>query len=373
MKEILGAEPFYFNQEKKIIKNIGDIIKSGKLSSGKYVVKLEKNFSKVINSKFSIAVNSGGTGLQIALEALDVKNKDVLVPTQTFVATANAVIRAGGNPIFCDIERKTGCLDPNDIIKKITKKTVGIVFVSMFGIMPKSILEIKKICKKRNFFLMEDAAHAHGASINKIKAGTLGDIAVFSLYATKILTTGEGGIITTNKKNLNDKCLMLRNHGRSLKNSLFEMIGNNFRLSEIQALMGIYQLANLSKSIVHRNQLAKIYNQRLSNENFFEKLEFYKNAKHSFWRYPLYLNNKINRSQLQKNLAKKYKIRITWMYEPLCHLQPIFKNKKKLELPIAQKAISQLINLPTHLKVSTSDAKKISDSLILECKNLYNG
>jgi len=370
MKEIYGAEPYYFNQEKKILKKIGSIISSKQLSSGKFVKQFEKNFSNLVDTKYSVAVSSGGTALETALEALNIKGKDVLLPTQTFIAAPNAVIRAGGNPIFCDIERTTGCLDPEDILKKITKKTAGIIFVPMFGVMPNSILKIKKICKKHKFFLMEDAAHAHGASIKNIKAGNIGDISVFSFYATKIVTTGEGGIITTNNKKLNDRCLKLRNHGRSLKNSLFEMHGNNFRLSEIHALIGIYQLSNLKKSIAHRNKLAKIYNQKLVNTNFFEKLQFNKSSKNSFWRYPVYLDKKINRIQLQKNLAKKYKIRITWMYEPLCHHQPIFKKRNKVKLPIAEKAIKQLINLPTHLNISTEDVKKICKCLISECENL---
>jgi len=153
MKQIYGAEPFYFNKENVILKKIKSIIYSKQLSSGKYVNKFEQNFSKVVNTSYSIAVSSGGTALEVALEALNIKGKDVLVPTQTFIATANAVIRAGGNPIFCDIEKNTGCLDPKDIIKKITKKTAGIIFVPMFGIMPESIFKIKKICKENKFFL----------------------------------------------------------------------------------------------------------------------------------------------------------------------------------------------------------------------------
>jgi perosamine synthetase len=371
MKKIYGAEPFYFNQEKKIIKNISNIISSKKLSSGKFVKRFEKKFSNLIKSKYSIAVNSGGTALEIALEALNIRGKDVLVPTQTFIATPNAIIRAGGNPIFCDIEKSTGCLDPIDVLKKITKKTVGIIFVPMFGVMPNSILKIKKICKKNNLFFMEDAAHAHGASFKNIHAGNIADISAFSFYATKIVTTAEGGMISTNNKKLNDKCLKLRNHGRSLKNNLFEMHGNNFRLSEIHASIGISQLSNIKKSLTHRNKLAEIYNQRLNNQNFFEKFIFDENSQNSFWRYPLYLNKKINRFQLQKNLAKK-NIRITWMYEPLCHQQPIFRNKNKTKLPVAEEAIKRLINLPTHPSVSDNDANKICNLLISECNNLYN-
>ena len=213
MRQILGAEPFFFNEKKKIIRGIEKIINSGQLSSGKFTKKFENKFSSYIGCKYSLAVNSGGTALQIALEVLNIKNKDVLLPTQTFIATANSIVRAGGKPIFCDIDRNTGCLDPNEVIKKITKKTAGIIFVPMFGVLPSSILKIKKICKRKKLFLMEDAAHAHGASIKKNKAGSIGDISVFSFYATKILTTGEGGMIVTNNKKLYEKSLMLRNHG----------------------------------------------------------------------------------------------------------------------------------------------------------------
>lgn len=372
MKNINGAEPYFFNQEKKILEKIGYIIRSKKLSSGKYIKSFEKKFSKLINAKYSVAVNSGGTALEIALEALNIKGKDILIPTQTFIATANAVVRAGGNPIFCDIERSTGCLDPNDVLKKITKKTAGIIFVPMFGIIPRSILTIKKICKKNKIFLMEDAAHAHGASIKKTKAGNIGDISVFSFYATKIITTGEGGMICTNNKKLSNICLSLRNHGRNLNDNLFGMHGNNYRLPEINALIGIYQLNNLKKSIIHRNKLAKIYDKNLSHLKYFEKLKFYKNSINSFWRYPIYLNKGINRLFLQNNLSKKYRIRITWMYEPLCHQQPIFKKKYNFKIPIAEHAIKNLINLPTHLNISVNDASKICKYLISECKILSN-
>ena len=372
MKQILGAEPFFFNEKKKIIRGIEKIINSGQLSSGKFTKKFENKFSSYIGCKHSLAVNSGGTALQIALEVLNIKNKDVLLPTQTFIATANSIVRAGGKPIFCDIDRNTGCLDPKDVIKKITKKTAGIIFVPMFGVLPSSILKIKKICKRKKLFLMEDAAHAHGASIKKNKAGSIGDISVFSFYATKILTTGEGGMIVTNNKKLYEKSLILRNHGRNIKNQLFSSFGNNFRISEIQSLIGYHQVINLKKSLTHRNKIAKIYQKNLINENFFENLKYDKNSLNSFWRYPLYLNNKIKRNDLQKKLSDKYKIRITWMYEPLCHQQPLYLGKNKIKLPVAERAIKEIINLPTHPKVSFSDAKKICKYLILECKKLYN-
>ena len=152
MKEILGAKPFFFQQEKYISNEIKRILISGNLSQGKNIKNFEKKTSRIFNSKFSIAVNSGGTALEICLEAFNVKDKEVLVPTQTFIATANAVVRAGGKPIFCDIDPNTGCIDVDDVKRKINKNTAGIIFVYMFGIIPDSAIKLKKLCKKKIFF-----------------------------------------------------------------------------------------------------------------------------------------------------------------------------------------------------------------------------
>ena len=369
MKEILGAKPYFFEQENNISKEIKHLLISGNLSQGKNIKTLEKKTSKIFNSKYAIAVNSGGTALEICLEAFGIRGKEVLVPTQTFVATANAVVRAGGKPIFCDINPKTGCIDLEDVKKRINKKTAGVIFVYMFGIVPESIIELKKICKKNNIFLLEDAAHAHGGSIGKYIVGSIGDAACFSFYATKILTCGEGGLITTSNFNLKKKCSSIMSHGKNSDSPLFVYSGNNFRLTEIQAVIVLSQLKYLKKIISHRNKIARIYQKYLVNSLFYTQLALDKKSKNTFWRYPLYLSKHISRSTLQAICAKKHRFRITWMYEPLCHQQPVFK--KNVKLPKAENLIGRLINLPTHLAVKSTDAIKICKKLNLESKNLY--
>ena len=368
-KTIEGAQPYFFKQENNITRKIKYILTSGKLSQGENIKIFEKKTSKMFNSKYAIAVNSGGTALEICLEAFCIKGKEVLVPTQTFIATANAVVRAGGIPIFCDIDPKTGCIDIKDVQKKINKKTAGVIFVYMFGIIPDSVIKLKKICKYKNIFLLEDAAHAHGGSIGKYKVGSIGDAACFSFYATKILTCGEGGLITTSNFNLKKKCSSIMNHGKNLPSPLFIYSGNNFRLTEIQAVIVLSQLKYLKKNLLHRNKIAKIYQKYLNNSLFYENIIFNKNSKNTFWRYPLYLSKHISRSILKKLCAAKHNFRITWMYEPLCHQQPVFK--KNIKLPNAEKIIKKLINLPTHPLVKPADAIKICKNLNLECKNLY--
>ncbi len=371
MKKISGAKPYFFRQEKNIANKIKKLLHSGNLSQGKNISELEKKCSKTFNSKFAIAVNSGGTAIEVCLEALDIKNKEVLVPTQTFIATANSVVRAGGIPVFCDIDPETGCIDLEDVKKKINKKTAGVIFVYMFGIIPKSIIELKRLCKKNKIFLLEDAAHAHGGSFGKNIVGDIGDAACFSFYATKVLTSGEGGIITTSNKKIKDKCSSIINHGRNLHNPYFNYSGNNFRLTEIQAVIALSQLKYLKKIISHRNKIAKIYQKNLINNLFFKQLSIDKNSKNTYWRYPIYLSDQISRNVLRKLCEKKYGFRVTWMYEPLCHKQPVFNSKSKLKLLKAEKTIKSLINLPTHLFVKPTDAIRICKNLNEICRNLY--
>ncbi len=368
MKNIPGARPFFLDK-KKINSDIKKTLNSGILSSGPFLKKFESLFCKKTKAKYAAAVNSGGTALEIALEALNVRNKEVIVPTQTFVATANSVIRAGGVPVFCDIDKKTGCIDLKNVKKKISSKTAGVIFVYMFGIVPKSVLDIKSFCKKNNLFLLEDASHAHGASIKKLKIGTIGDLATFSFYSTKVLTCGEGGVITTNSKILYNKCKIILNHGKDLKKNLFIYSGNNFRLSEIQCLLAYNQLKYLDLFIKHRNKIAKTYFENLKDCKHLEFFNLYPKSLNSFWRFPVYIKKK-NRKKLQDIFSKKYKIRITWMYEPLCHQQPVFKSHSKSKLIEAEKSIKKLINLPTHYGVTVADAKRISKYLKNEIINL---
>ena len=159
------------------------------------------------------------------------------------------------------------------------------------------------------------------------------------------------------------------NHGRSPYNPLFIYSGNNFRLTEIQAVILLSQLRYLKKILLHRNKIAKIYQKYLINSLFYTQLVLDKGSKNTFWRYPLYLSKKISRSSLQTLCAKKHNFRVTWMYDPLCHQQPVFK--KNIKLPKAEKLIKRLINLPTHFSVKSSDAIRICKSLNLECNNLY--
>ena len=370
-KEIQGASPWFGDDHEIILREINEILKSGQLVNGKHSKRFESELRKMANTKYALAVNSGGTALELALLSLEIKNKEVILPAQTFIASANAIKRAGGIPVFADIDKDTNCLDYDAVKKCINNKTAGIMFVHMFGLLSPIILKIKKLCSEMGIFLIEDAAHAHGASLNGLMAGSIGDVGCFSFFATKVVTTGEGGAITTNRKDIFESVKSLHNHGRNLDSNLFDLEGNNFRLPEISCLLGFHQLKRLKEILNHRRKIAKIYSNSFDKNQYITSLKLVGDLSHSYWRFPAHLDEKINRQEFQKTMMDKFKVRITWMYEPLCHQQPVSKGQNKISLPNSEWSIKRLINLPTHMNISESDAyyiiRSISETIDIIC------
>jgi Predicted pyridoxal phosphate-dependent enzyme apparently involved in regulation of cell wall biogenesis len=185
IKFIKGAEPFFGKYKKNILNDINFCLKTGNLSNGRFVNKFEKDLKKFFKSKYALSINSGGTALELAILSMGFRNKEIIVPSQTFIASPNSILRAGLKPVYCDIKYNTGCLDPQEVIKKINKKTCAIMYVHMFGIMTDDIFKIRSICKKKNLLLIEDASHAHGAKLKGVYAGNIGDIGCFSIICNK--------------------------------------------------------------------------------------------------------------------------------------------------------------------------------------------
>ena len=177
-----------------ILKDIEATLRNGVLTGGLHTEELETKFSTYLKAKHAVAVSSGATSLEIPLRYFEVKDKEVIVPTNTFVATPNSVVLAGAKPVFADMREDTLCIDPDDVRRKISSKTAAIIVVHIAGLICPQIDEFSEICKDNNLFLIEDCAHAHGAKIENRQAGTLGDVGCFSFAPTKNMTTGEGGI-----------------------------------------------------------------------------------------------------------------------------------------------------------------------------------
>ena len=312
-----------------ILNDIKEALETGQLTLGPKTEEFESNFAEYTGVKHAVAVNSGTSALEIALRYLGIEHQkhQVLVPTNTFVASANAVLFAGGTPVMVDMDPKTLCADFEDIKRKVNPDTKGIIIVHMAGLIPPYIFELKKFCEDNGLFLLEDAAHAHGCTIDGIKAGALGDIGCFSFFPTKLITTGEGGMITTNDDKFVDFAKQLRHHGQ--EKGLMTKLGYNWRMSTINAIIGIHQLKRLDSFIQRRNEVAAKYRKAFKNMAEIDLIEVPTNVVHGFWKYPIMLKSldevSYTAGEFQKIMKDKYNIETGTIYYPPIHLQPYYK------------------------------------------------
>jgi perosamine synthetase len=362
---IAGAAPYFPGEDRlALLPLIDEILRSGKLTQGPHLRAFEQCCAEMAGTRHALAVNSGGTALQLVLEALPVAGGEVIVPTQTFVATPNSVVRAGGTPVFVDVSAENLAIDVVSLQRAMTPRTRAVIVVHMFGIMSRQLDEVRRICRDAGVFLIEDAAHAHGATYNGESAGSLGSAACFSYYATKILSVGEGGAVTTNDERLAASVESLRDHGRASTGDVFDRAGNNFRLPEIPALLGTFQHRRLQEIIAHRRAIAGVYRQVFATmPGVVRVIDPEPRDGHVYWRYPVLLERSVDRRRVQVRMADEARCRVTWMYEPLCHRQPYYARADAAgRFPVAEDTIARLLNFPTHPGVALEDAVRIADA-----------
>ena len=349
--------PFVGKEE---IDLVTSILKNGALTSaanhgGKHVQEFEKLASSFVKSKYAIAVNSGTAALQAALYALDVKNGDeVLVPSFTFVATANAVVSTGAKPVFVDILKDNYTMDPEDLKKKITKKTKAIIPVHLYGNVA-YLDQIGEIAKKYNLSIIEDSAQSLGSTFKGKQSGTFFDLGCFSMYPAKVMTAGEGGFIVTNSKKLRDKLLMIRNHGM-VHGYDTRIFGLNLRLPEINAAIASVQMKKLPKFLEVRKNNANLLSQLISNL----RINLPTQRKHENVNWYLYTINIQKRNSVLKKL-NHMGIGAASYYPIPVHKTPFYK--QKIILPVTDWAASRVISLPIHPKVSAKNIEFIAKSL----------
>ena len=345
---------------KEEISAVTSVLKNGTLTSsahlgGKHVKDFEKSVSSFVNSKYTIAVNSGTAALQAALLALDIKKGDeVLVPSFTFVATANAVVSTGAKPVFIDILKENYTINPDDIEKKITKKTKAIVPVHLYGNV--AIIErLSEISKKYNIPIIEDSAQSLGSTYKGKHTGTFFEMGCYSMYPAKVMTAGEGGFITTNNKNLRDKLLMIRNHGM-IHGYDTKIFGLNFRLPEINAAIATIQMKKLPKFLKSRKTNAKFLSKLLSDLKISLPTER-KNENVNWYLYTISTNK---RNKLLKKLNQKG-IGAASYYPIPVHKTPFYK--LQIKLPITDWASSNVLSLPIHPNVTQKNIEFIAKTI----------
>jgi perosamine synthetase len=338
---------------------INKVLKSHNWASGQgndHVLEFEKQFRKYVGSKSCVAVNNGTSALHLAISLADVKNKEVMLPSMSFVSTAHAVIYNGGKPVFVDVDPNTLCLDVEQIKKKITRNTALILPVH-FGGMPANLTEIEKICKENNCVLIDDAAHATGSTYKNKKIGSYGMASCFSFHPVKNLAMPTGGLIALNdKKHLKHKEILKIKRWCGISNrkdSTYDVadLGWNMYMNEFSAAIGLVQLSRLDKLNQKRKKIAKIYYDNICTEN---KMPFDADCSyHIFW-----LRVK-NRNKFMKKM-KEFGIETGIHYKPI-HQMSFYKNK--FSLPVTEKIGKEIVSIPIHPNLSDDDVDFIIKSI----------
>ena len=357
----------YFPEEDRaaILQQIDEALATGQLTLGRHVKAFEECFARKVGARYAVAVSSGTSALEIPLRVFDVRDKTVLVPTNTFFATVASVLHAGGRPRFVDAAPATFSITLNEIEKRITEDTAGVIVVHIAGVVTPEMPAISNFCKERGLFLLEDAAHAHGASLDKCAAGTFGDAASFSFYPTKVMTGAEGGMIVTNNQGVYEEALVYRDQGKAdFLTNAHTRLGYNWRMSEPHAIIGHSQLNRLEEFIAARNRIARVYDDGLQEISGLTSLSVARGCSSNYYKYIALLDAELDRSTLKKLLREAHGVGLSGeVYETPCHLQPVFNEYRDSEFPNAEDICRRHVCLPIYATMTDEDARYVLDSL----------
>lgn len=353
----------------KEIEAVIEVMKSGLLTSGlgagPKVKEFEENYATFAGVKHAIAVNTGTAALHAALLAGDVKSGDeVILPSFTFIATAEAVVLAGGKPVFADIDPETYTLSPEAVEKAVTKKTKAIMPVDLYGL-PADTKHIREVTSEHDLLIVEDCAQSHGATYERKPAGALADLSCWSLYAAKNIGTGEGGVVTTSNDELNEKVRMIRTHGEKIKYQS-SMLGTNYRMTEIQAAIGVIQLRRLPEFFNKRLKNAQRLTEKLEKSDKIKLPPILNNRTHSWYLYTVRVKDitEGKRNNILNQMRTKG-IGVEAYYPIPINKMPYYRETfGEFDLPETEKATKQVLSLPIHPGVTEEQIDYIAETLL---------
>jgi len=332
-------------------------------SSGNFINQFESIFSEFCSTSFGVTTSNGTTALHLAIESLNIGIGDeVIVPSLTFAASANAILHSGATPVFADSLKDHWNMDPKRISEAISPKTKAILAVHLYG-HPCDMLSIMKIAQKHNIFVIEDCAEAPGATVNGKKVGSIGDVGCFSFFGNKIITTGEGGMCTTNDPDINERMRILRDHGMDKsKRYWHNEVGYNYRMTNLSAAIGVAQMEQVLDFIQKRQTLKCLYDKYINfNPNILKPIKSI-HGKEVDWFYCLVLspNTKIDRNYLMNELSK-VDIDSRPFFYPI-HLMPPYRKFNQIEakFPYAESFGKYGLNLPLYPSLLEEDVQFIS-------------
>jgi perosamine synthetase len=365
-KFIPVAHPLFAGNEKRYVNECLDTAWIS--SAGKFIPLFETAFAQFCDVPFGISCNNGTSALHLALMGLGVGPGDeVLSPTLTYIATANSVRYCNATPVFVDSEPRTMNIDPARIEERITGKSKGIIVVHLYG-HPCDMDPILAIARKHNLFVLEDAAEAHGARYRGVKVGSIGEAATFSFFGNKIVTTGEGGMVTTRDAGLANRMRLLRGQGMDPERRYwFPIVGHNFRMTNIEAAIGLAQIEDVELHLANRRKVADWYHKHLAPLSDWIARPIEETwAHHAFWIYTILIkpSARIERDDFMQKLAEKG-IETRPVFYPM-HVMPPYREADG-SYPVAEDLARRGVNLPTHGLLTEDDIAFIAETIRTTC------
>lgn len=348
-----------------IAERIDGALASGRLTLGPWGEELERGFAERCGRAHGIATSSGTSALEILMRTLGVEGKDVLVPTNTFVATAAAIVHAGGRPVLCDVEPCWLGLSPDDAERRLTPETVGIVAVHIGGLVSPAVEGLRDLARRRGLWLIEDAAHAHATSLDGVPAGSFGLAAAFSFYPTKVMTAGEGGLLVTDDAAIAAEARILRDQGKaSFARNEHVRLGSNWRLSELHAIVGVRQLQRLEERAAARRSIAERY-RRLLAEAPVDLLAPAPGAVENGYKVIAVPRHPVDRAALKTELRERHGVALAGeVYELPLHRQPALSAYARGGYPVADDHCARHLCLPVYPSLTGDEVEHVASSLL---------
>lgn len=350
------------DERREILASIDKCLLTGQFAPGEHVEAFESAFAQYVGRRHAIALSSGGSALEVAMRALDVAGREVLIPTNTFLATYAAVVAAGGIPVLIDIDVMTGSPSAAQVEHAIGPNTCGVVMVHIGGLISPEIEAIAALCARRGVWLFEDCAHAHGSSVNGIMAGGFGIGGAYSFCSTKIVTCGEGGMLVTDDASLAARAQLLRNYGKPEPwVTISVAFGMNWRLNELAAIVGTSQVRSLDGIVARRRAIADRYTELLSELDGFFHLE--PAGESSWYKYMVLIPSHLDRDGLRQQLKDAGVGIPGGVYDLPLHKQPVLASTTADQFPGSDAFSATHLCLPIYPELTDLEINYVADQL----------
>jgi perosamine synthetase len=340
---------------------MAEILASGMLTLGQYTQAFEVAFGEAHAAPHAVAVASGTAALDIALRTVGVRGRDVIVPANTFYATAAAVLQAGGRPVFADIDPGTFALTPATVAAALTPEAAAVVHVHIAGLIAPAVADVRTLCDERGIALVEDAAHAHGSTYAARFAGSFGVAGAFSFYPTKVVTSGEGGMVVTASQRLAEEARIYRDQGKgSFGANHHVRLGYAWRMSEPHAVTGLVHLRRMAGFITRRREVAARYDKALGEVEGLRPLAEPPGCRSNIYKYIVLLPPGMDRAAFKQELASRYQVRLAGeVYDLPLHHQPVLADYAGPSLPVSEEMCARHVCLPVHSDMTDGEVDEV--------------